>query len=445
VQVVDRRPGQAATAGRATTDDRGMYRVFGLAPGDYLVSAIPRLMSGGRNMAGGDILSVTDAEVQWARGGGSRAMPPPGRSVAYAPIYYPGTPDVAAATSVELKAGEERSGVSLSIRVVPVATIAGTLVDAVGQAVNPATVSLYPRRRDQPSVVDALVASGAVVLPRAVVTAAGFTISGVAPGEYTIVARSGSGMRSAAPPDPNAPGPLWSVTDLFVDGNDQANLVLRLLPGLKLSGTVAFERASLAPPQDLTTLEVTLAASGSNLGTASTQRAIVDRTGTFRFTGIPPGTFSLKAVPPAAPGAVSWVLKSAVLNGRDLADVPLDVQAGGELDGLTITFTDRASEIAGRLLDAGGRPVTRYSIVVFSVDRTFWRAGARRVRLVHPATDGSFVAGGLPAGEYAIAAAEDVEAADLSDPAFLTQLLAAAYKVSLADGEKKRQDLKAGR
>jgi hypothetical protein len=37
-----------------------------------------------------------------------------------------------------------------------------------------------------------------------------------------------------------------------------------------------------------------------------------------------------------------------------------------------------------------------------------------------------------------------VEAADLADPAFLEQLLAAAFKVTLADGEQKRQDLRVG-
>ena len=168
--------------------------------------------------------------------------------------------------------------------------------------------------------------------------------------------------------------------------------------------------------------------------------------GASGFAGIPPGTYALASTPPAATGTARWVLKSAMLNGRDLADVPLDVKAGGEVvDGLVITFTDRAAEIAGQLVDSGGRPVTRYSIVVFAVDRSYWRPNARRVRATQPATDGSFVVSGLPPGDYAIAAAEDVEAADLADPAFLSQFLASSVKLTLGEGEKKRQDLRAGR
>jgi len=41
-------------------------------------------------------------------------------------------------------------------------------------------------------------------------------------------------------------------------------------------------------------------------------------------------------------------------------------------------------------------------------------------------------------------AAEDIDAADLADPALLDRLLGSASKVSLGDGEKKRQDLRIG-
>jgi hypothetical protein len=45
---------------------------------------------------------------------------------------------------------------------------------------------------------------------------------------------------------------------------------------------------------------------------------------------------------------------------------------------------------------------------------------------------------------YAVAAAEDVEPADLVDPAFLSQLLASSIRISLADGDKKHQELRTG-
>jgi hypothetical protein len=458
VLAVDVRPGATATAPvRAVTDDRGIYRIFGLPSGDYVVSAVPALRPAGRGRAaGGDIIGVTDAEVRWARSAaastaalppGGQTMPPPGRAVAYAPVFHPGTADAAAAARVSVAAGEERAGVDLSLRIVTMARVSGTIVDAAGRTVESATVSLYPRAGDEPTVVGALVSSGALVLPRAVVTAEGFTIAGVAPGEYTIVARSGSGQRSARPPAGAAPGApaLWNVTDLSVDGSDRTDLILRLVPGLTLAGSVAFDPSSLAPPADVTTVDLALAASRPLLGTASSPRAFVNPDGTFRFSSLAPGTYLLRATLPHAATGAQWTLKSAIVNGRDLADRPLDATSGGSLDGLVVTFTDRTAEVSGRLIDAAGRPVTRYSIVVCTVDRTLWLPGARRIRSARPATDGSFAVTGLPAGEYAIAAVEDLEDSYLADPAFLARLLASAYTVTLADGERKRQDLKVGR
>jgi hypothetical protein len=449
VAAVDLRPAAAAPLTRAVTDDRGVYRIFGLAPGEYLVAATPQLVPTalGRGVPNTDIVSVTDAEVRWALSGGGRAMPPPGRAVAYAPVFYPGTTDATAAERVTLSAGEERAGVSLAIRIVPVATISGAVVDGGGQPIQSATVSLYLRSGDRPRPADVLVSSGALVLPRGSGSGGTFAVRGVAPGDYTMVARTGGGQRGARPAagDPAAPPPLWSVTDIAIDGNDRTDLVLRLLPGLRLSGSIVFDRGAAAPG-DLGNIDVTLAASGSSLGAPLSLRAIVERTGTFRFSGIPPGTYILKATPPASPGRAPWVLKTAVLHDRDLADLPLEVRTSGDdVSGLVITFTDRAAEIAGRLVDAGGLPVTRYSIVVFAVDRAYWRPEARRVRIAQPATDGSFAVAGLPPGEYAIAAAEDVAAADLADASFLSALLASAHTLTVAEGERKRQDLRVRR
>jgi len=435
VQAFDARtsaPADTAPA-RATTDDRGVYRIYGLAPGDYVVSAVPRLGP----VAGAAV--VTDAEVQWARTQNG-PMPTPGRSASYAPVYFPGGTDVSTAVSVTLAAAEERAGVDLPLRIVTVARVSGTIVDAGGQPVSPATVSLYPKRSDRPTVADRLVASGALVLPRATVTPQGFSISGVAPGNYTLVARTGTGMRSAAPPPSSQPQVLWSVTDITVAGEDLTGVVLRMQPGTKILGTIAFDRSSLTPPSDLTRVELTMT---SNLlvGAPAFPKAVVDPAGTFRFSSVVPGIYALTAALPAPAG---WSLKSALLNGRDLADVPFDVKPGDDVTGLVVTFTDRAAAISGRLVDAGGRPITRYSIVVFTTDKTMWLPSARRIRSVAPATDGTFSVTGLPAGSYSIAAAEDVENADLADPDFLSQLLTSAYRVTLGEGEKIQRNLRVG-
>ncbi len=438
--------GSAGAAGSSspavTTDDRGAYRIFGIAPGEYVVAASTRLI-GNLLVAG-----TTDAEVRWALSaaasggivsapGGAAAMPSPGRPVRYAAVLYPGTTDVGRLVTLSVGIGEERSGIDIPLRLVPAATVAGTVVDSYGPAAA-STVMLYPRRGDRSGVIQALVSSGMLAVVRATVSAGRFSIASVAPGDYTIVARSGSGLRGAAPP---AGTTLVSVTPISVDGADRTDLVLNLFPGLTLTGSLTFEPSPAAPPDDLGALTVSLSPLDPYQSAAPPPRAAAQRDGTFRLTGIVPGSYTLQVTVPPDETWANWALKAAALKGRDVADGAFELQPGDDLESLRVRFTDRVASVFGRLTDRGGEPVTRYAIVVFTVDRSLWQTGARRIRAVRPATDGSFAITGLPPGQYTLAAAEDVDAADLVDPVFLSALLGAAYRFDLAEGEKKRQDL----
>lgn len=457
VLAVEVRPGRVSQSPpvRAITDDLGTYRIFGLAPGDYVVAALPRL-GAGRGAPAPDVISVTDAEAQWARSqsattsalgapsGGGTAMPPPGHPVTYAPVYFPSTTDVRAARTISVAAGEERSNVGFAVQIVAATKIAGTLVDDTGQPVTTGAVTLHPRKGAESAVANALISSAALMLPRAVMTPPRFSIAGVTPGDYTLVARTGSAGRGTVAAAASAPPTLWSVSDVTIDGSDQTDLVLRLQPGTAISGSMVFEGSSLAAPGDASRFELSMAAVAPLAGASAAARGVVTPAGTFRFSSLAPGSYVLQATTPPATSGPRWTLKSATLNGRDLADLLLDATPGLVINDLVIRFSDRASEIAGVLVDASSRPVTQYSIIVFTVDRSLWLPQARRIRSTRPATDGTFSVGGLPAGEYAIAAAEDVEASDLADPAFLSQLLASSHRVTVAEGERKTQNLRVG-
>jgi hypothetical protein len=345
---------------------------------------------------------------------------------------------------VSVAAGEERSNVAFTLLIVRRAKITGTLLDDQGLPVTTGSVTLYPRRSDQSSAADALIASRALLLPRAVMSPPEFSVPGVTPGDYTMVSRTGSGGRGLAAA-PAASPTLWNVTDLSIDGRDLTNLVIRLQPGTAISGSMAFEGTSLAGPDDASRVELSMAAVNPLAGAPAASRAVVDAAGTFRFSSLAPGRYMLQAIPPGAAPGRRWMLKSAMVNGRDVADVPLDAVPGQAIAGMAVTFSDRMAEIAGTLVDASGQPVTRYSIVVFSVDRSHWLPNARRIRSTTPATDGAFSVTGLPAGEYAVAAAEHVETFDLADPAFLAELLTSAHRISVGEGERSVQNLRVGR
>lgn len=425
---------------RTETDDRGMYRLFGLAPGSYLISAVSRLTQASlaaRGTTATAIAGLTDAERQWASSQQpTRLLPPPGRAISYAPIFFPGTSDAGAATPVTVRSGQEQSGIVMTMRPAPVATVSGRIINPDGQPVPTASAVMYWRQRSGPSPTDALATSGVVTLPRATMSPPNFSIGGVWPGEYTLVARSSGGQRGAPPPTPVAV--LWNILDITVDGTDQTDIQLQLLPGLQLTGAVTFQGATTPPALD--TFELTLRPHGTNISGVTSLRGTIDAEHRVLFPSIPPGRFLATSTIGGR-----WFLESLIVGSRDIADLPIEVTTmGGATSGAAVTFSDQPASVEGRLVDDTGAAVTRYAIVLFPVDKTMWIAQSRRVRLAQPATDGAFSITGLPAGTYAIAAAEDITAADL-DTALFEELLASSHQFTLARGERKQQSLKTAR
>ncbi len=133
--AVVRVPGSGAietlfnNAEHATSDDRGVYRVFGLAPGEYVVAALPRLPGSGEitGWTAGNMDSVL-RYLEQRSGRGTTATVRPGAanegmprvsSYGYAPTYFPGSPVFAGATRVRLAPGEERAGIDFPVTPMP--------------------------------------------------------------------------------------------------------------------------------------------------------------------------------------------------------------------------------------------------------------------------------------------------------------------------------------
>jgi hypothetical protein len=313
-----------------------------------------------------------------------------------------------------------------------------------------------------------------------------FSLTGVTPGRYKLTAR-GAPFQPGGPQPPaggarddlaialagqmgrlmgGSTGTLWAVEEITVDGREISNLSLRLQPGMTVSGKIVYEATTLKPPTSFSTTRLMLAplpASGSQSDMLSSMMNALNATiaddGTFSAKGVLPDKYRAAVLGPGMMGGLAslaaaanqsaampvdtWTLKSIMLNGRDVTDVSFEVKPGEDVAGLVITLTDRPTELSGRVIDRAGRAAPGFPIVVFSTDRAQWAVGSRRVRQVRPASDGQFSITGLPAGEYFVCAVTDLDPNDLSDPTFLEQLAASgALKVTLADGEKKTQDLR---
>lgn len=232
---------------------------------------------------------------------------------------------------------------------------------------------------------------------------------------------------------------LTASVDISVNGEDVESVSLSLQPALTVSGRVAFEgrRAAL----DLEELDVSLPMTLS-LANAGTPYLPLDleRDGKFKVSGIVPALYrtfgDIQGVRAPIRG---WWLKSFVVNGRDMLDAPLDLRQG--TDAAVVTFSDRASEIAGTLKDAQGAPVPEAYAVVFSTDRSAWFYNSRRVAAVHPGREGQFSIRNLPPGEYRVSAALDLDQGEWFDPLVLERLIPAATPLTMAGPERKTVEL----
>jgi hypothetical protein len=133
-----------------------------------------------------------------------------------------------------------------------------------------------------------------------------------------------------------------------------------------------------------------------------------------------------------------WHYVSSMLDGRDVGDVPLDLQR--DVSGLVIRMSDRYSLISGAATDPQGRPDPDAAVIIFSANRAKWAEFGqtpRRLRYVRVAADGSYQVTALPEGEYFVAAIPDEEAEDWMNPALLERISRVATRLHLADGEQK--------
>lgn len=441
-----------APAGTAVTDDRGEYRVFGLMPGTYVVTAVPR------TAGAGDMAVRTEREVDAllrslerrgsggataARPGASETPAPldatPPRVSSFAPFYYPGTPVSSEAGRITVMAGEVRGGLDFTAGLAATASVAGVVTSADGRPAANVQLTMLSNGPSLPLIFSV----NATGIMRTAADGS-FAFASVTPGSYRITARS-SPPSSSAPRSPGAvPGsglPIEvAVADVTVNGEDITGLAMTLQAGLRLSGKVIFEGTSKIPV-NLDQLRVVLQpfpvpARGS--GAAPTP---LKADGTFAVQNLLPGSYTVELTTPKAVNETWWV-RSAMVRGQDVLDVPLELAAGAGPSELVFTLSDRRPSLSGVVRADAAAGVSESVVIAFSTDPAHWRAHTRRVRAVRPDTSGRYEITDVAPGEYFVVAVREAAPDAWHDAAFLEQLVARAVRTTVGDGERKTADLR---
>jgi hypothetical protein len=421
------------------TDDRGMYRAYGLAAGTYVVAALPNLHTNSvehHPMSASEI----DAALRGLQGPQPAvpttapppgATPPPaGARKKYVPTFHPGAASQDDATPVTVKAGDDISGVDVALALVSSSSLEGRIIRADGAPlVQPRVIISAAGGRMPVSFNSAPVLQA---LPRADGL---FRYTNLVPGQYRITARDGAGY--------------FATATVQVAGDDLAGVTLALQPGLTLSGRIEFDAASLAPPSNLAALQVyvrppgtrgggTAVANNTYLGVRSTASGYVADDGTFEVAGIMPGTYTPSTTVPA-----TWWLRSVMAGGRDVLDEVWTIDRS--LTGAVFTYTDKHTGLTGLLQTQGAAPAVEYYVLAVSADTRHWFADSRRTKFAKPASDGRYSFRDLPAGTYVVVALDDFDPQLLGDRAFLDQVAATGVKVTIAEGGIAQMDLKIAR
>ncbi|MDO8679834.1 MAG: carboxypeptidase-like regulatory domain-containing protein [Acidobacteriota bacterium] len=390
--------GAGSEGGNDRTDDQGGFRLYGLPPGDYYVSATYRNM-----MILGPEINNTQAD-------------------GYAPTYFPGTPNLAEAQRVSPKAGQEVSGVIFSLMVSRLARISGRALNSRGEPATRATVMLMP----------AETMSGMfMTMGNAMVGADGaFQIPNVAAGRYLLNIRP---MGMPTPTDEFAALPVTVGTE------DIDNVIVSTAVGGTARGVVMSDTGEPLPvrPEQIQLFAGSVDPTVMSPSMGGPPRVNDDFS--FELTSL----FDRRIIRGGMMGAPGWSLKAVRFDGEDITDEGMEFVPGRNIEGLQVVFTQKITDLSGLVTDERGKPVLDASVVIFPANRDKWRAQSRYVRTLRPDTQGRYNIKSLPPGEdYLVIAVQNLESGQGGDPEFLARAKEEAKPFTLNEGETKSVDVK---
>ena len=377
------------------TNDLGEFRLYGLQPGSYYVSA-------GFGTMRVQARDTGQPYVNYANVGAAPAL-----------TFYPGTIRADDAQLVQVSAGEQ-SPADVRLVSVPLATLSGRVVDSKGQPANGNVVMMSAFGQ----------AGGLVFTTHAIeVDAQGaFVVNDLQPGEYQLDVIARSALEAMG-----RTGTMGSVRDdaeaaflrVSVVG-DQKDLAIQTSRGFDVRGRIVVDEGDVTPAW-----VAKLTVSGGQF----TGSAQIGQDGTFGVRGLDGHRrLQLYGLPPTA------VLERVLVYGRDVTDDGFDFTTS--VDGVEIAVTTKLTTVAGTIVDAKGEAVSG-DVIVYPENAELWtKPTARYVKTAQATVGAGFRLTGLPPGRYlAIVAGKDES--EWLNPINLEKSRAMATPIVLGKGETK--------
>lgn len=384
---------------RATSDDRGEFRLYGLYPGTYYLFASP-LEEG----AVSRYSSFGPQGVNRSRGGGP---PNPVRGPAPPPLepgFYPSADTPAQAGAIEVPPGGDASLAEIHLERRPLYSIRGK-----GAGTDLGLVLAEKRPPDPFSRVP----------PARVADDRTFVVAGLTPGSYVLT--------EVLRPDD---GPAHYAR-AFVDvvNHDVDGLQLSFAPALQVSGVV---KAAGETVVKLEGLPVQLKPVEESLFAMAPALVIGSR---FTLPGVVPDAYHVVVRSGKAPVCVT----SVKLGDSELADGVLDLR---NLDNaqLTITVSGDMGSVEGRVAGDDGEPIAAaYVTLIPDQSRWDWES---RYQETDADSEGAFVFDKVPPGRYRLFAWKDAPRGAPRDADFRKPFEKAGVPVAVKANVKRTVEVK---
>lgn len=376
----------------ATTNDLGEYRVYGLTPGTYYLSAVP-----------------FDAYMPQRRGKGET----------YAPTYYPGAESVDSATPVAVGPGTQAANMDIRLRKARLYTITGIVNDAAtGKPVNRASVQVIALGAQGDS-------SSGNRGGGAMVRDGQFSVRGLAPGAYLLRAQLQGGA-------------AVGTTRVDIHSEDLTGVLITAQQNVTLQGMVKFDGE--APTGVQSYVRISLEPLAQAWATGMAGGSTKDGTGSFTIANVAAERYRIRlsGIPQG------YYVKNILLGNQDVRTTGLDFTAGPAAAGeLTITLASPAGSIDGVVRNSKDDTTANTTVVL--IPREQLAGLSDQIRTATTGPQGEYQFANLAPGDYDILAFEEIEQGAWFDPDVRAQFQNQAKSVKVEKGSAVKQDLKAAR
>ncbi|MEN3327345.1 MAG: hypothetical protein V7638_2152 [Acidobacteriota bacterium] len=296
---------QAFPSAGGPTDDRGIYRVFGLMPGRYKVAV-------GRS----------DETLNQSFGGPQRST--------YQQVFHPDVTDQARATVIEVGEGTEANNVDVALgRALQTFTVSGRVVDDKGSPGPNLRLGLQRNFGQRAEFVNTFPSTNAQ---------GDFVVEGLIPGKYGIFLM----------PNQNSAMRVETLTFDVVD-QDISGLTLKLVPGASVSGVVVIEsdnKAGIAKFPELQ-LGAYVTNPGGSTGLGSSARSLIAPDGGFLVQGLPGGLLNFNIGGLSTP----YSSRGFVITRVERDGVPvqrgIEIKDGEQLTGIRVVLGYGTGKLRG--------------------------------------------------------------------------------------------------